>query len=160
MPRLLFFSCGNCGSFFVHFWPMPPSFLFTRLSVVGLTTAVLSMPDSPWTTCFLAPIGLLLVFQNLTISCMCYVFRWLPISRCIEFRIMVWVRQCHIGSAQVYMWEFCCHTSGLVTHWNLCSAFRGELVLPFAYTSRTQHHAFSVVGPTTWNSLPLICVFS
>jgi len=32
---------------------------------------------------------------------------------------------------------------------------QGLLIVPFAHTSTTQARAFSVVGPSVWNGLPL-----
>src|SRR5688572_14818797 len=77
------------------------------------------------------------------------VLHWLPVSQRIQFRISVWVWRCQLGSAPAYLREFCCPTRR-----NLRSASRGELVVPFARTSKMQRCAFSVVGPTIWNNLP------
>jgi hypothetical protein len=82
------------------------------------------------------------------------VLHWLPASKRIEFRISVWVWRCQLGSAPAYLREFCSPITGIAGRRNLRSASQGKLVVPFARTSKMQHRAFSVVGPTTWNNLP------
>lgn len=115
---------------------MSPSLLFMRLSVARLTTVVPSMLVSPplrriAQLCVAA--RLVAGFQNLVTSHIILrdVLHWLPISRCIEFRIAVWVWWSHIESAPLYLQAFYCPTSGLPTSKNLHSAF---LHLQSAYT--------------------------
>src|SRR6218665_3323456 len=42
----------------------------------------------------------------------------------------------------------------LLCSFNLSSSQQGLLLVPFARTSTKQIHAYSVVGPSTWNGLP------
>src|SRR6218665_3041140 len=49
----------------------------------------------------------------------------------------------------------CCPTPGTRGCSSLRSLEQGLLFVPFAHTSTTQVRAFSVVGPSVWNGLPL-----
>lgn len=63
-----FITCINCGSFPVHFHPMPHLSLFVCLFPVGLTAAVPSMLASSWGTfgswsrCHVQLLGVLVIF--------------------------------------------------------------------------------------------------
>jgi len=54
-----------------------------------------------------------------------------------------------------YHAELCGPTLSARSSRSLCSTVQGLLRVPFAQTSNRQKHAFSVIGPTTWNGLPL-----
>src|SRR6218665_471035 len=45
-------------------------------------------------------------------------------------------------------------TSSCSGRQSLRSASRGDFVAPHARTAKKQHRAFSIVGPSVWNSLP------
>ena len=59
------------------------------------------------------------------------------------------------GWAPKYLCNLMCkHTSGV----SLCplhSLDRRDLFAPLARTAMAQHQAFAIVGPSSWNDLPL-----
>src|SRR6218665_3632567 len=59
------------------------------------------------------------------------------------------------GGAPAYLRDLCCPTPGTRDRSSLRSSEQGLLFVPFARTSTTQARAFSVVGPSLWNRLPL-----
>ena len=83
------------------------------------------------------------------------VLHWLPIQQRIIFRIgaLVWRRLLVLAPA--YLWDLCCPTPGPRAYSSLRSIERGLLFVPFARTSTSQARAFSVVGPSVWNGLPV-----
>src|SRR6218665_2367626 len=83
------------------------------------------------------------------------VLRWLPLQQRTIFRIgaMVWRRI--LGLAPAYLRDLCHPTPGTRGCSSLRSSEQGLLFVPFARTSTTQARAFSVVGPSVWNGLPL-----
>src|SRR6218665_1453760 len=79
---------------------------------------------------------------------------WLPIRQRIFYRVAVLVWHCLNGFAPVYLQELCCPVSTLVGRQALRSSSGGKLLVPHVNTSTMQRRAFSVVAPSTWNSLP------
>ena len=77
------------------------------------------------------------------------VLHWLPIEQRIEYRIAALVWRCSLGIAPSYLRVLSARGSR-----SLRSSEQGLLLVPFARTSTRQRRAFSVVGPSTWNSLP------
>src|SRR6218665_1165538 len=71
------------------------------------------------------------------------------------YRIAVLVWRCLLGSAPGYLCELCRPVSGLPGRRALCSSATGQLLVPRAKTATRQRRAFSIVGPSTWNGLPL-----
>src|SRR6218665_3113171 len=53
-----------------------------------------------------------------------------------------------------YLFELFILTSSCTGRQSLRSASRGDFVVPHARTAIKQHRAFSIVGPSVWNSLP------
>ena len=80
---------------------------------------------------------------------------WLPISQRINYRIAALVWRCLLGCAPVYLRELCCPVSHVAGRRTLRSSSAGELLVPRATTTTRQRRAFSVVGPSIWNHLPL-----
>ena len=80
---------------------------------------------------------------------------WLPISQRIEYRIASLVWRCLLGCAPTYLVELCRPVSVVLARRALRSASSGKLLVPRVETSTCQRRAFSVVGPSVWNSLPL-----
>ena len=80
---------------------------------------------------------------------------WLPVSQRVEYRIAALVWRCLLGYAPTYLRELCCPVSDVLARRALRSASSGELLVPRARTSTCQRRAFSVVGPSIWNGLPL-----
>src|SRR6218665_2866522 len=70
---------------------------------------------------------------------------------------MVW--RCILGLVPAYMYlrDLCCPTQGTRGRSSLRSLEQVLFFVPFARTctSTTQARAFSVVGPSVWNGLPL-----
>jgi len=90
---------------------------------------------------------------------MCDMLHWLPIAQRISYRIAVLVWWCLLGSAHAYLCTLHRPVSGLPGRQALCSSVTGQLLVPRAKTATKQHRAFSIVGPSTWNGLPLeICL--
>src|SRR5678816_3202840 len=71
------------------------------------------------------------------------------------FRVSAFVWRSLVGTAPAYLQELCRSISANIGRRPLRSAVRGDLSVPFARTSTMQHRAFSVVGPSIWNGLPL-----
>jgi hypothetical protein len=86
---------------------------------------------------------------------MCDVLHWLPVAQRISYRVVALVWRCLLGCAPSYLCELCRPVSVVVARRNLRSSARGELLVPRARSSIRQNRAFSVVGPSTWNGLPL-----
>jgi len=84
------------------------------------------------------------------------VLHWLPLQQRIIFRIGALVWRCILGLALAYLQDLCCTTLGTRGRSSLRSLEQGLLFVPFARTSATQACAFSVVGPSVWNGLPLV----
>ena len=80
---------------------------------------------------------------------------WLPIRQRIAYRIASLVWRCQLGLAPSYLRDLCSPVSGAQGSRSLRSSGRGVLIVPFARTATMQNRAFSVVGPTVWNGLPL-----
>src|SRR6218665_2633127 len=80
---------------------------------------------------------------------------WLPIAQRIYYRIVVLVWRCLLGSAHGYLCELCRPVSGLPGRRAFRSSATGQLLVPRAKTATRQRRAFSIVGPSTWNGLPL-----
>src|SRR6218665_3714562 len=54
-----------------------------------------------------------------------------------------------------YLRDLCCPVSVLAARRVLLSAAKGELLVPRARLTIMQQRAFSVVGPSAWNDLPV-----
>src|SRR6218665_3545231 len=80
---------------------------------------------------------------------------WLPIAHRISYRIAVLVWRCLLDSAPPYFCKLCRPVSGLPGRRALHSSGTGQLVVPHAKTATMQRRTFSIVGPSTWNGLPL-----
>jgi len=87
-------------------------------------------------------------------DCMRDTLHWLPIRQPIFYRVAVLVWHCLFGIAPVYLQELCRPVSTLVGRQALRSSSGGKLLVPRVNTSTMQRRAFSVVAPSTWNSLP------
>src|SRR6218665_350071 len=83
------------------------------------------------------------------------VLHWLPISQWIQYRITALVSWCVIRCAPSYLRDLCCPVSVLAARRVLRSAAMGELLVPRARLAIMQRRAFSVVGPSAWNDLPV-----
>jgi len=71
----------------------------------------------------------------------------------IEYKLSVMVHRCRYGSAPQYLKECCTSVADVAGRQHLRSARRQLMVVP-CYRRRTfGRRAFSVTGPTVWNSL-------
>src|SRR6218665_2322253 len=83
------------------------------------------------------------------------VLHWLPISQRIRYRITALLSRCVLRCFLSYLRDICCPVSVLESRRVLRSAARGELLVPRARLATVQQRAFSVVGPSAWNDLPV-----
>ena len=83
------------------------------------------------------------------------VLHWLPFPQRISYRIASLVWRCLSGWAPSYLRELCRPLSSCTGRRALRSSVHGDLAVPFARSATMQSRSFSVVGPTTWNGLPL-----
>src|SRR6218665_1952601 len=83
------------------------------------------------------------------------VLHWLPFSQRISYRIASLVWRYLSGWAPSYLRELCRPLSSLPGRRTLRSSAHGNLVVPFACSAAMQTRSFAVVGPTTWNGLPV-----
>src|SRR6218665_2424189 len=74
--------------------------------------------------------------------------RWLPVRQRIHYRLSTIVWQCVLGIAPTYLLGLFILTSSCTGRQSLCSASRGDFVVPHARTAIKQHRAFSIVGPS------------
>ena len=79
---------------------------------------------------------------------------WLPIGKRIRFKIALLVRHSIVGAAPQYLSELCRPVSSSSGRQSLCSASRGDLIVPRYRLRRSGYRAFAVSGPHVWNSLP------
>jgi len=68
---------------------------------------------------------------------------------------IIYIYICLAGCAPSYLSDLCRPASDLASRRALRSSAKGELIVPRARLCLKQHRAFLVVGPSTWNGLPL-----
>ena len=79
---------------------------------------------------------------------------WLDVPQCIQFKLGVTVRWCLQGNAPQYLVDCCKPTTDVASRQRLRSATRHQLIVPRHRRTKFGRRAFSVAGPTAWNSLP------
>src|SRR6218665_738379 len=79
---------------------------------------------------------------------------WLPFWQRIITRIAALVWWCLLGLAPVYLGDLCCPTPSRHTRVH-SSVERKFFRVIFARTSTKQNCAFSVIGPSVWNGIPM-----
>src|SRR6218665_2562402 len=67
----------------------------------------------------------------------------------------VMVSRCVVRCASSYLCDLCCPVLVLAACRVLRSAARGELLVPQTHLVTVQRRAFSVVGLSAWNDLPI-----
>ena len=82
------------------------------------------------------------------------VLHWLPVQQRIHYRVSSIVWHCVLGRAPAYLQELFTLTSACSGRRSLRSASRGDFMVPHARSATRQRRAFSIVGPSLWNSLP------
>ena len=80
---------------------------------------------------------------------------WLDVPDRVAFKLIVTVHQCLNGRAPNYLWNHVIPVSAVVSRQRLRSAQQNTLVVPHYRLTTYGRRAFSVVGPTAWNSLPV-----
>src|SRR5688572_26034959 len=80
------------------------------------------------------------------------VLHWLPMSQRISYRTAAVVSRCALRCAPSYLRDLCRPVSDVAARRALRSATRGELLV---LRAGWQRRAFSVVGPSICNYLPL-----
>jgi hypothetical protein len=79
---------------------------------------------------------------------------WLPVPSRVSFKICSFVWNCVTGAGPAYLQELCVPSaSGSV--YRLRSSDEFLLKVPRCRTATMQKRGFSVVGPSSWNGLPL-----
>ena len=78
---------------------------------------------------------------------------WLRVRERITFKLCLLIYKAMNGPAPSYIKELCVPVTTVATRSALRSAARGDLIVP---RTRRQlgNRAYSVAGPTAWNSLP------
>jgi len=79
---------------------------------------------------------------------------WLDVPQCIQFKLGVTVHRCLQGNAPQYIVDCCKSTTDAASRQQLHSASRHQLIVPRHRRTKFGRRAFSVAGPTAWNSLP------
>ena len=78
---------------------------------------------------------------------------WLDVPQRIEYKLSVMVHCCRYGSAPQYFKECCTSLADVAGRQHLRSARRQLMDVPRFRRSTFGRRAFSVAGPTVWNSL-------
>ena len=78
---------------------------------------------------------------------------WLDVPQRIQFKLGVTVHRCLQGNAPQYLVDCCKSTTDVASRQWLRSASRHQLIVPRHRCTKFGRRAFSVAGPTAWNSL-------
>jgi len=79
---------------------------------------------------------------------------WLDVSERVVYKLGVTALNCLHGQAPPYLVELCQSVADVALRQHLRSATRQLLVVPRYRLSTYGRRAFSVAGPSVWNSLP------
>jgi len=79
---------------------------------------------------------------------------WLDVPDRVFFKLAVTVHRCLNGRSPPYQSDYCVPAAGVDTWQHLRSANRQLLAVPRYRLNTYGRRAFSVAGPTVWNSLP------
>src|SRR6218665_2011665 len=82
------------------------------------------------------------------------VLHWLPVQQRIHYSISSIVWHCVLGNAPFYLLELFILTSACSGRRSLCSASKGDFLVPRTRLATRQKRSFSIVGPSVWNGLP------
>ena len=80
---------------------------------------------------------------------------WLGIPDRVAFNLIITVHRCLNGRAPNYLLNHVILVSAIVSRQCLRSAQQNTLVVPRYRLTTYSRRAFSVAGPTAWNSLPV-----
>ena len=79
---------------------------------------------------------------------------WLNVPERVMYKLCIMVYSCLHGQAPQYLVDLCLPVSDVASRQHLRSASRRLLVLPRHWLRTYGRRAFSVAGPSAWNSLP------
>ena len=79
---------------------------------------------------------------------------WLDVTDRVRFKLAVLMYQCLHGTAQPYLMDSCTLTAEVTGRQHLRAATQRKLVVPRYRLKVSVVGAFSVAGPSSWNSLP------
>jgi len=79
---------------------------------------------------------------------------WLNVPEQVMYKLRIMVHSCLHGQAPQYLVDLCLPVSDVASRQHLRSASRQLLVLPRHWLRTYGRRAFSVAGPSVWNSLP------
>ena len=79
---------------------------------------------------------------------------WLDAPQHIQFKLGLTVHRCLQGNAPKYLVDCCKSMTDIASRQWLHSASRRQLIVPRHHRTKFSRRAFSVAGPTAWNSLP------
>jgi len=79
---------------------------------------------------------------------------WLDVPERVQYKLCSTVHRCLQHKASHYMKDCCIHTSDIARRQHLRSAGCRQLLVTRHCRSMFGRWAFSVAGPTAWNSLP------
>jgi len=79
---------------------------------------------------------------------------WLVIPQRVQYKLAVTVHRCLQYRAPGYLADYCVPVSEVPGRHHLRSARRHQLLVPRVRRGTFGARAFSVAGPTVWNSLP------
>jgi len=72
----------------------------------------------------------------------------------ITYKISVMVYQCVHSQAPCYLADHLTTSSDVASQLRSCSANQHQLIVAHCRLRTYGHRAFSIAGPTVWNSLP------
>jgi len=79
---------------------------------------------------------------------------WLSMPQRVRFKLGTMMHRCLHNYAPRYLCDYCIPVANVAARSQLRSASRHQVVVPRYNTSTFGRRAFSVAGPTVWNSLP------
>ena len=82
------------------------------------------------------------------------ILHWLPIQSRITYRVTTFAWRAALGNAPSYLCQFFTPSSTLPGRVRLRATTKGNFLVPRARTALMQSRAFSLVGPSLWNTLP------
>jgi len=86
---------------------------------------------------------------------MCSILHWLDIPERVQYKLSVLMYRCQHNQAPRYLTDHCTPVLDTVsTFQHLRSASSHQVSVPCYQLSTYGRRAFSVAGPTVWNSLP------
>jgi len=82
---------------------------------------------------------------------------WLDVPERVTYKMGIMMYRCLHGQAPRYLADHFTTSSQVASRLRLCSANRHQLIVPIVPRCRLNTYdrrAFSIAGPTVWNSLP------